>query len=131
MPKQLTVLIENRPGALAELARALSAAKVNITSIMLEGSLEFGVARIHVDNVKKGVDALKDEGFQVQVGDVLAVPLANEPGKLAELCETLEEAGVNIDSIFGTTARSDVPTVVLKLDDTAKAEAALQEFGEG
>lgn len=128
MPKQLTVLIENRPGALAELARTLAGAHVNITSIMLEGSLEFGVARIHVDNVKKGVTALKDEGFQVQVGDVVAVPLPNEPGKLAELCEKLESVDVNIESIFGTTARADVPTIVLKVDDAPKAEDVLSEF---
>lgn len=125
MPKQLTVLIENRPGALAELTDALADAGVNITSIMLEGSLDFGVARIQVDNTREGVRALKDEGFQVQVGDVISVPLANEPGQLAELCEKLGKAQVNIESIFGTTARADRPTLILKVDDVDAAERAI------
>lgn len=121
MAKQLTVLIENRPGALAELTKTIGKANVNITAIMLEGSLDFGVARIHVDQVQKAVKALEADGFQVQAGEALVLDLENKPGELARLCEKLGKAKINIESIFGTTGRSDTPTLVLKVDDPRKA----------
>lgn len=125
MPKQLTVLIENRPGALAQLTGTLAEAGVNITSIMLEGSLEFGVARLHVDDYTKGRKALESEGFQVQEGEVISLPLRNEPGALSEVCEKLGEAQVNIESIFGTTDSGDKPRLVIKVDDHETARDIL------
>lgn len=126
MPKQLTVLIENRPGALAQLTGALAEAGVNITSIMLEGSLEFGVARLHVNDYKKGRKALDSAGFQVQEGEVISLPLRNEPGALSEICDKLGEAQINIESIFGTTDSGDQPRLVIKVDDHEKAKDLLE-----
>lgn len=125
MVKQLVVLLENRPGSLAELTRILAKAGVNVTAIMLEGSLEFGTARIHTDNARRAEEVLSDAGYQVTVGDVIVLDLPNKPGELARICEVLSKTKVNIECLFGTTGKADAPQIVLKVSDVAAAKKAL------
>lgn len=124
--QQLSVLVENRPGALAAMADALKEANVNVQAIMLEGSLDFGVARIQVDGVNAARRALTTAGFQVTVGDVLVLDLPNRPGELARVCHLLAEADINVDYIFGTASSADgASELVVKVDDAVAARDAL------
>lgn len=125
MAKQLVVLLENRPGSLAELTRILATEEINVTGIMLEGSLEFGTARIHVENARKAQKVLEDAGYQVTAGDVLVLDLPNEPGELARVCEALAKAKINIECLFGTTSSVEAPQIILKVSDVAAAKKAL------
>jgi hypothetical protein len=124
LSKQLIVFIENKPGALADLASTLAEAGVNIEAILLEGSLDFGAARIHVDQTRKAEKALLDAGFQVAAGDVVVVRVPNEPGALASIAKKLAKAKVNIESIFGTSGNGECE-FVLKVSDTEKARSVL------
>lgn len=126
MATQFVVLLENRPGSLAELASDMSEAGVNIEAILLEGSVDFGVVRLHVDNQTKAVKALDAGGYQYRKGEAITLKLANEPGKLADITAKLAKAKVNIDALFGTTAASSkTPEIVLMVDDVTKAKKAL------
>lgn len=125
MTKQLVVLLENRPGSLSEIAQTLSKEEINITGIMVEGSLEFGTARLHVDNARKAEKVLRDAGYQVSAGEVLVLDLPNRPGELARICDALAEARVNIECIFGTTSKTDNPQIILKVSDPERAKRAL------
>lgn len=122
---QIIVFLENRPGALAELADALHAADVNIEAILLEGALDFGNVRLHVDAPRKAEKALKDAGYQFRTGEAIVLKLPNEPGQLAEVARKLAKAKVNIDALFGTTAGVDAPELVIMVNDAAKAKKAL------
>lgn len=126
MSTQLVVFLENRPGALAELTEVLSSAKVNIEAILLEGSVDFGNVRMHVDAPRKAEKALKDAGFQYRTGEAITLNLSNEPGQLADVSRKLAKAKVNIDALFGTTAPgTDQAEFVLMVNDVAKAKKAL------
>lgn len=125
MAKQLVVLVENRPGALHELAEVLADADINVEAIMIEGSLDFGTARLQVNNPKKAEAALHDAGYQVTSGDVLVLPLPNKPGELARVTKALAKAKINIECLFGTTSGEGESELVLKVSDVAKAKAAL------
>lgn len=125
MAKQLVVLLENRPGSLAELTRLLAEEDINVTGIMLEGSLEFGTARIHVENARKAEKVLKEAGYQVSVGDVLILDLPNRPGELARVCDALAHADINIECLFGTTSGANAPQIILKVSDVERAKKAL------
>ena len=122
---QYVVFLENRPGALAELTEILAAAGVNVEAILLEGSVDFGNVRIHVSSPRKAEKALKDAGYQYRQGEAITLTLPNEPGQLADVCRKLAKAKVNIDSLFGTTAQTGTPQLVLMVDDAAKAKKAL------
>ncbi|HLE96495.1 MAG TPA: ACT domain-containing protein [Candidatus Thermoplasmatota archaeon] len=125
MVKQLVVLVENRPGALHDLASVLAENDLNVEAIMIEGSLDFGTARIHVGNPRKAQKVLEDAGYQVTSGDVLTLKLANKPGELERVTGALKRAKVNIECLFGTTSGAGEAELVVKVNDLEKARAAL------
>lgn len=126
MATQISVLLENRPGALADLCGVLRSANVNIDAVLLEGSVEFGMIRLHARPVRAAEKALKDAGYQYRIGQALTLKLTNEPGQLEDVARRLSKAKVNIESLFGTTASgTDAPELVLMVDDLAKAKKAL------
>lgn len=126
MSTQFVVFLENRPGALADLADTLADAEVNIEAILLEGSVDFGNVRLHVDSPRKAEKALKDGGYQYRKGEAITLHLPNEPGALAEVAKKLAKAKINIDALFGTTAPgSEKAEFVLLVSDEEKARKAL------
>lgn len=126
MTRQLVVFVENRPGAVAELLGVLADEGVNIEALLLEGSVDFGAARLHVDQPKKAEKALRDAGFQVQSGEALIVKLTNQPGELVSVTQKLAKAKINIEAIFGTTSATESEAeFVLMVNDYEKAKKAL------
>lgn len=125
MSRQLVVFVENRPGALADLTGVLAEAGINIEALLLEGSVDFGAARLHVDSWRKAEKALRDAGFQVQSGEALVVRLRNEPGGLAEVTKKLAKAKINVESVFGTTGRDGEAEFVFMVDDLERARKTL------
>lgn len=128
MTKQLAVLVENKPGAVAEVTDILGRADVNILGIMLEGSLEFGVLRIHANPLGRAKKALEDHEFQVTVGEVIVVNLENKPGQLSQVLKRLSRAKVSVESIFGTTWGLEEARIVLRVNDADTARKALDGF---
>lgn len=126
MSAQIVVFLENRPGALAEVADVLAETGVNIEAILLEGSVDFGNVRLHVSATKKAEKALRDAGFQFRIAEAITVKLSNEPGALADVSKKLAKAKVNIDALFGTTAPgTDRAEFVIMVSDVEKAKKAL------
>ena len=59
--KQLTVFIENRSGRLSEVLNVLKENNVNILSLSLADTTEFGLLRLIVDNARLGKEKLSEE----------------------------------------------------------------------
>jgi hypothetical protein len=124
MPKvtQLTVCLENKRGQAAKLGAALKRAKVNILALSVADSAEAGVIRLVPDSAPKATKALKSAGMAVIRTNVLGVTLPNEPGALASATKALSDAGVNIDYLYGSVAKSaEEGMVVMGVDDIDKA----------
>ncbi|HUR69944.1 MAG TPA: ACT domain-containing protein [Candidatus Thermoplasmatota archaeon] len=126
MSAQIVVFLENRPGALSELADVLASAEVNIEALLLEGSVDFGSLRLHVSAPRKAEKALREAGYQFRVAEALTLKLSNEPGALADATKRLAKAKINIEALFGTTAPgSEEAEFVLMVSDVEKARKAL------
>jgi len=85
--KELTVLCENRPGTLAQVAKVLGDAKVNILSFLTTTSGTQGSVQVVVDNVNKARKALEGAALSYSEADVLHAELPNVPGALQALQE--------------------------------------------
>lgn len=122
MAKDLTVMLENRPGTLAAMGEALGKAGVNIegsSGFVVEGK---GFLHILVEDAAAARRALEAAGIQVGgVRDVLVVNIPDRPGELGKLSRRIANAGVNIDLFYLTTKGQ----VVLGADNLEKARAAL------
>lgn len=123
MPKDLTVVLEDRPGELAKLGEALGRAAVNIDGICgmtVEGK---GVIHILVEDATKARRALEVGHLVVEKEtDVLVLPVEDRPGVLGNISRRLANAGVSIQLAYMATSRS----LVIGVNDLAKARAAVE-----
>jgi hypothetical protein len=122
MFKDLTVILEDRPGTLAEMGEALGEAGINIDGlcgVIVEGK---GHMHILVQDPDKARIALKGSGIEVTgVLDVLVVDGEDRPGVLGSIARRLASAGVNIQLAYLATSTR----LVLGVDDLEKARSIL------
>ena len=83
--KQLTIFLENRAGSLEEVTAALKNHNVNILSLSLADTSEYGLLRLIVSDPELGRDVLKENGFSAMLTEVIAVKLENKVGMLQQL----------------------------------------------
>lgn len=120
--KQLTISCENRPGMLAEIAKALGDAKVNILSCLGTTSGTEGSVQVVVDNVNKATRALDGAGLSYTEADVLQNELPNTPGALGKFAGKLADKNINITLAYQTAAKgSKKSSIVLAVSELDKA----------
>ncbi len=126
--KQISIFLENKPGQLAGICRALASAGVNIATLSLADSADFGIVRMIVDDHVKGCDELAKAGFAVVQTDVVMATVPDRPGGMAEIMAKLDAAGVDIEYSYAyALGHGDKAILIFKFDDNAKAEAALAQ----
>jgi hypothetical protein len=117
---ELTVRLQNSPGALRRICQILGEERVNIIAVSVETA---GRLRILADNPLRAVNALKTHNYAVQSHDVLFLELSHSPGSLGEITQLLAKADVNIDYIYaagGSENRKNV-VVVIGVEDVVRA----------
>jgi hypothetical protein len=126
--KQLSLFLENKPGSLSRPVKLLAKAKLNILTLSIADTQQFGILRMVVRDWERAKRLLEHEGFVVKVSDMVAVEVADEPGGLADILETLEKAGVNVEYMYGFTLKKEGKGVLaFRFDDPDRAIAALQK----
>ncbi len=128
--KQISLFMENKPGRLAAACKILRDAKINIVTLSLADTQQFGIVRLIVEDWERAKDALEKAHFAVNVHDVIAASVRDEPGGMAEILDIVEAAGVNIEYMYAFAARhGEEAILVFRFDDLAKAEKALTAAG--
>lgn len=129
---QLSVFLENRPGSLMEPLKVLAAADVNLVSISLADTEQFGILRLVLKDWEYAKSVLEKDGWVVNVSDVVAVDVDDQPGGLAKMLAILAEAGINIEYMYAFALRRNVKAVLLfRFEDPDAAIEALQKAGIG
>lgn len=124
--KQLTVFIENRAGRLEEVAKVLKDNDINIKSMSLADTSDYGLLRFILSDADKAVSVLKEAGFSAMATDVIAVKLTQQVGQLSELLNVLSNADVNVEYMYGLTSDDQSAFIVLKTNDQTKALDAIK-----
>lgn len=127
--KQLTVFIENRAGRLSDVLGVLKDSGVNILSLSLADTTEFGLLRLIVDNAALGKEKLTENGFSSLLSDVSIIKIKHEVGSLQTLLRVIDENGINIEYMYGLSIESDEAYVVLKVSDVQKFDGILAANG--
>ena len=127
--KQLTVFIENRTGRLCEVLNVLRNNQVNILSLSLADTTEFGLLRLIVDQPAVGKEKLTENGFSSLLSDVSIIKIPHKVGSLQDLLKAIDESGVNIEYMYGLSVDGDDAYVVLKTNDVTKVDAILEAHG--
>lgn len=127
--KQLSVTLPNKRGELGRLCRCLADAKVNVIALSVLECTESGTVRLIVDKPAKAVKTLKQAGMTFTQTDVLVAALPNKVGILAKVCEKLARKKVNINFVYGSTAKGRGSTfVVIGCTNMPTAQKALSRL---
>ncbi len=124
--KQVTVFIGNKEGRIEKVTEVLKKNGINISSLSLAESVDFGLLRLIVSDPEKAKDALKDEGLSARLSDVIAVEISNEAGSLHELLTALVD--FNIEYMY-VLSSADTASMIMKIKDHAAAESVLEAKG--
>jgi hypothetical protein len=119
---ELTLRLQNSPGALARVCDLLSIERVNIAALMLDPS---GLTRVIVDNPVHAAGLLRDRQYQVEQREVLFVQVPNRPGSYAAVARLLASAGVNLEYSYATVPDNQThAAIVIGVPDAMRAAAA-------
>lgn len=128
--RQLTIFVQNRQGAIVSITEALAANQVNIRALSIAETEDFGILRLIVNDDETAQKTLSDAGYLIKVTEVVGVKIGDAPGKLTGALAVLEKAGINLEYLYAFMARTEKHAyVVLRVEDNAAAEAALEAAG--
>ncbi|MBR6737410.1 MAG: amino acid-binding protein [Clostridia bacterium] len=127
--KQLSVFIENRKGRLSEVLEVLKSNGVNILSMSLADTTEYGLLRLIVNKPELGKEKLTENGFSSLLSDVIILKIQHEVGSLQELLKAIEEADVNVEYMYGLSIDGEEAYVVLKSSNVEKTGEVLEAKG--
>lgn len=130
--EQISVFLENKAGRLAELTQTLKDANINIRAFSLADTTEFGVLRLIVNDNDAAEAALKRAGFTSGRTEVVAVEVADKPGGLHFILETLQNASINVEYMYAYVQPSrDQIIMIFRFEKAQEAVDLLQEKGIG
>ncbi len=123
--KQIAVFLENRQGRLNDLLLALSEKNINIQSLNIADTSDFGIVRMITSNNAAAKEVLKDAGFTSTETELVAVEVSDKPGSLSKTVDTVTKSGLNIEYIYSFTISEGKTLILFKTDDNGKAQEVL------
>jgi hypothetical protein len=124
--KQFTISVDNHPGAVAGIAKALGDAKVNILSLLGNAQGTAGMVQLIAEDPRRAKKALDDARIAYQETPAETHDLPNKPGALAQTLDKLAAKGVNLSSIHATAAKGAKKAVIVYIvEAAAKAATAI------
>ena len=127
---QLSVFLENKPGRLSEPCKVLAEAGINILTLSLADTQQFGIMRLVVKEWEKAKEALEKAGCVVNVTEVVALEVQDQPGGLESVLKIIEQGVINIEYIYAFTfRRKDKAIIIFRFEEPDTAIEVLQSKG--
>ncbi|HET8732547.1 MAG TPA: amino acid-binding protein [Anaeromyxobacteraceae bacterium] len=129
--RQLSLFLENRPGQLRVPCKVLGDAGIDILTMSLADTQQFGILRLVVKDWQRARQVLEAAGQVVNVTDLLALDVPDRAGGLAEVLETFERTGLGVEYMYAFTLRERgrSATLLFRLEDPDAAAVKLQAAG--
>ena len=128
--RQISVFLENRPGALHEFTQLLEAHNIDLRALSLAESEDFGIVRVIVDDPLRASQVLKEEGYVSSMTKVLAVEIEDKPGALVGILNVLGEKKINLEYMYAFLAKKvNSAFVVFRVADNEAAIRVLTQNG--
>ena len=128
--KQISIFVENQPGKLAEAAKLISDAGIDLRSLSLADTRDFGILRIIVNQPDRACTLLRENGWTFIVTSVIGVKVPDRPGGLTEVLDALNEAHVNVEYMYAFVNRKETRAdVIFRVDDEECCLSMLRSRG--
>lgn len=129
--QQLSLFLENKPGQIKVPCRVLAKAGINILTLSLADTQQFGILRLIVRDWQKAKSALEEAGCIVNLTEVLALDVSDRPGGLADLLDLLDKAKLDIEYMYAFTSgtRGNKAALIFRFADPDAAISVLHKHG--
>jgi hypothetical protein len=128
--EQISIFLENKPGSLEEATRILKDAGINIRTLSLADTTDFGVLRLIVNDVETASRVLKEQGLRFSRTTVVAVEVPDQPGGLHGILGVLSKNGINLEYLYAFVEKSGRNAVIIfRFDDPDAAIEVLRKNG--
>ena len=122
--KQLSIFIENKGGTLINVLDLLSKAGIQIIASTVADTKDYGIYRVLCDNPAQAYLILKEAGINVQLSDVIALCIDDQPGRAAEAIKQISDSGISILYLYSFLWKSK-GVLVFRTDQSEKAKETI------
>lgn len=126
--KQLTVLTENKPGVLADIATVLGKKGVSMESISAETFSDSAVIRLVTKDANSAMNALSEAAYNVKESDVFVFKILDRAGELGKVARMLSMEGINVENIYLLTREEDYALLALKVNNDTKTKEKFAKY---
>ncbi|MBQ9063676.1 MAG: ACT domain-containing protein [Eubacterium sp.] len=129
--KQISIFVENRPGAMHEMTNVLAENKIDMRALSLAETEGFGIVRIIVDDAYEATTVLKEAGYINKLTPVVVVAIPDETGGLNKVLQLFTDNEINVDYMYAILGGKEINEayMIFKVDDPKKAESVLRAKG--
>ncbi|WKY47784.1 ACT domain-containing protein [Eubacteriaceae bacterium ES3] len=124
MIRQVSIFLENHQGRLNNLLKILAEHQINIRSLNIAETMDYGVVRLILQDTDKGIEVLKKNNFICKTTPVLAVEVSDDPGGLSHLVDTLTKENINIIYAYSfLPKKTENAIIIIRIDDEVREKA--------
>lgn len=124
--RQLSVFLENKTGNLNDLLNVLAENNINIVSLTIADTSDYGIVRLLVSDPQLALKKLKEKHFSVRINDILSLDMNPEPGSLAKILDLFATEEISIEYVYAFSFGSK-SIVVLRTDNREKAGEVIRK----
>ncbi len=127
---QLSAFVSNKPGHLQKVLKVLADQDINIITLTIAETSDFGILRMIVNDPEKGLAALKENHITCSTTDVLALEISDTPGSLFKALDAFADMNLNIEYMYAfTEKRHGKAVMIFRFEDIEEAKTALDGKG--
>jgi hypothetical protein len=126
---QVAVFLENAKGRISDLCRVLADYDINVLSMVIADTNDFGIVRIITSDYAKAAKVLKEAGFVAATSEVLGIEIEDKTGRLAEILSVLDKNNIDIEYLYSYITKMDTALIIVKVKDIPYTEKVLISAG--
>ena len=126
--KQISIFLENKEGSLNRILSVLSNQDIELQAASIADTNDYGLLRLITSNQTKAAAILKENGFLVNLNEVMAVSILGNIASFASVVASLTANGVGVGYVY-TFSKDGKLVLIIRTDDMVKAESVIESQG--
>ena len=125
---QIAVFLENRKGRVGDFARVLANNNIDLVSMSIADTKEFGILRAITRDNTLAVKVLREAGFTVTSSELIGIEVEDRAGGLSSVLQLLDDGGVDIEYLY-SYARTEAnrAIIILKANNVDVAVSVIEK----
>lgn len=110
---QLAVFLENKKGRLKDLSGVLAREKIDLLTLSIADTEDFGIARFITTDNERALKALRESGFTVTETELIGVEIGDVPGALSKVLKVLSDGDIGIEYLYSYSRTDGGNAIIL------------------